>query len=131
MVRVVNVTRQTVLGERVEVADTFVKRFCGLMFREELAAGTGLVLDPCNSIHMFFMRFAIDAAFIDAEGSVVGLCHDIKPWRVSSIYSRAVRTVEVPVGTLKASFTEVGDRLSIEPVTVDEEAVSLSSPRPK
>ena len=52
---------------QLEYADTFWRRFCGLMFRKQLPKGQGLLLAPCNGVHMCFMRFAIDAIFIDKD----------------------------------------------------------------
>jgi len=55
-------------GEKIfqlEIADTFLKRFLGLMGRKKIPAGQGLLILPCNSIHMMFMRFSIDAVYVD------------------------------------------------------------------
>lgn len=91
MIPAFNQTRSTCLASRCEVADTFFTRFCGLQLRKELPEGCGLLLSPCNSIHMFFMRFPIDVLFLDDALKVVGMCEGIKPWRVSSIYRTAKR----------------------------------------
>ena len=115
MVRVYNCSRDVLLGDRVEVADTFLSRLLGLMFRARLADGGGLILDPCNSIHMLFMRFPIDVIFLDSGGIVVGLLRAIAPWRVSGIYWNAVKAVELPAGVIDASGTEEGDTIAIEP----------------
>lgn len=70
-----------ILGVRAVVADTFLSRFLGLMFRRGLPAGEGLLITRCNSIHTFFMRFPIDAVFLDASGAVVRVVRGIPPWR--------------------------------------------------
>ena len=57
----------------------------GLMGKRELADGAGLYLRPCSSIHMFFMRFPLDVAFVDGDGQVVRLYHGLRPWRMSRI----------------------------------------------
>jgi uncharacterized membrane protein (UPF0127 family) len=93
---------------RVEEADNFVRRGLGLMFRRELPAGSGLAITPCNSIHMFFMRFPLDVAFVDREGTVVRVYHGIRPWRVSRIVRRAHTVYELPAGTLAAAGVEKG-----------------------
>jgi len=84
-----------------------------LMFRRGLAPGEGLAITPCNSIHMFFMRFALDVVFLDREGVVVRVYRGIRPWRVSRIVRRARTAVELPVGTLAAAGVGVGDVLRL------------------
>lgn len=114
MAKVLNKTKNTVLGDQVEVADSFFSRFCGLMMRSALPEGGGLVLKPCNSIHMFFMQFAIDVAFCNDDHKIVAVLEEIKPWRLSSVYWDATYAVELPAGTLKKAKTEIGDVLHIE-----------------
>jgi hypothetical protein len=101
---------RVVAGE-VERASTFVQRGLGLMFRASLPPEHGLAITPCNSIHMFFMRFALDVAFLDREGRVVRVYRGIRPWRVSRIVRGARTAVELPVGTLVG--VEVGDVLRL------------------
>jgi uncharacterized membrane protein (UPF0127 family) len=89
----------SLVAEHVEVADTIWSRFVGLMFRRELPPGHGLVIRPCNSIHMFFMRFALDVVFIDGDGRVVRVLDSIRPWRASSLVRGAKAAIELPAGT--------------------------------
>ncbi len=65
---------------RVAVARSVWSRFLGLMGRPELAPDEGLWLVPCRSIHMFFMRAAIDLAFLDRQGVVVRQVPGMRPW---------------------------------------------------
>jgi len=69
-------------GVRAEVAESFAERTRGLIGRASLEPGTGLLIKKCNCIHTFFMRFAIDATFLDGEGNVVKIVRDIRPWRL-------------------------------------------------
>jgi uncharacterized protein len=101
------------VAQRVEMAETAWKRFVGLLGREELPAGSGLCIRPCNSIHMFFMRFPIDVAFVDANDQVVRAYHGIKPWRVSRIVFGAKAAYELPAGTLARAGVEKGTRLQL------------------
>lgn len=64
----------------VRVADSFLTRFAGLMLRGRLARGRGLLIAPCSSIHMCFMRFSIDAVFIDREYRVLKISRHLLPW---------------------------------------------------
>ena len=73
--------RETVNGVDAEIAETFVERAKGLIGRRGLASGTGMLITKCNCIHTFFMRFAIDATFLDKSGKVVKVVKGIRPWR--------------------------------------------------
>ena len=118
--RVVNETRGTVLAERAVLADGFFARFRGLMLRPVLAEGEGLLLRPCSSIHMLFMRFSIDAVFLDLEGLVVAVAERLRPWLgLAGPHARAHQVLEVPAGTAAATGTRVGDRCRIGNPTAD------------
>lgn len=64
---------------------------------------------------MFFMRFAIDAAFLDREGRVVRAAGDLAPWRLATAARGARDVLELPAGTLAATGTQAGDELVFEP----------------
>jgi len=84
------------------------------MCRKVLLPGSGLIIVPCNSIHMFFMRFPLDIIFIDKSDTVVFLIENIKPWRFSRIVRKAHSVIELPAGIIHESRTEIGDILKIE-----------------
>ena len=71
----------TVCGVDAEVAESFAARAKGLIGRRGLEPGKGLLIRRCNCIHTFFMRFAIDATFLDRRGAVVKVVRNIRPWR--------------------------------------------------
>jgi uncharacterized protein len=112
-----NLTRATVIAEQVATADTFWTRFLGLMGRETIAPGEGLWLPGVNNIHMFFMRFPIDACFVgpaadDGSREVVAIRERLPAWRGIVWYVRGARGVfELPAGTLAATTTRVADRV--------------------
>ena len=89
-----------VLVEDLELARSSWSRFVGLMGRPTLEKGRGLWIEPCNSIHMFFMRFAIDVLFLDRQRRVKKVMLNLKPWRISPIVFGARTVVELPAGTL-------------------------------
>ena len=65
------------------------------MFVRDMASGEGLLIERCNAIHTCFMRFAIDATFLDAEGNVVKVVRNIRPWRLCVFGGRrAVKVLE-------------------------------------
>jgi hypothetical protein len=113
--RVMNQTRNTLLADHAARAETFSTRFWGLMGVAKLPLGEGLHIEPCTSIHTFFMKIPIDAVFLDAELSVVDICQALAPWRVSRVYLGARSVLELPAGTTRASGTQPGDRLHFAP----------------
>lgn len=96
-------------------ADTMWSRMRGLLGRGALAPSEGLWISPCSSVHMFFMRFAIDAVFIDEQLQVVRVHEDLAPWRMARGGRFAHSVLELPPG--KAAFfnLRVGDKLTIAP----------------
>lgn len=109
-----NATRSTVIAHQAHVADTFFSRMAGLLGRRSLPKKEALIITRCQSIHMFFMRFAIDAIFVDRNNQVVGLVQGIKPFRLSPIFFRASFVVELPEGSIVQSNTSLGDKIEIK-----------------
>lgn len=91
------------------MADTAWKRMRGLLGRDGLGERQALWLAPCNSIHTFFMRFSIDAVFLDRKKCATAIYHDMKPWRHSWIHWTAAAVVELPAGRCEALGLKVGD----------------------
>ncbi|HEY3447019.1 MAG TPA: DUF192 domain-containing protein [Myxococcales bacterium] len=118
---VVNTSQgNAVVADKVELAATWTSRLKGLLGRDALPEGAGLHIDPCNSIHMFFMRFPIDVAFLDPSGKVVRAIHSIKPWRATKVYFDAHSALELPAGTLVRTGVHEGDVLRFDPKTAVE-----------
>lgn len=109
--KVVNETRGCVLAEQAELATKMLKRMKGLLRRDGLEPGTCLVIEPCNSIHTFFMRFTIDVVFLDEDGVVIRAFDSLPPWRTTKFYSKAMSVVELPAGVLSKTGTKAGDRI--------------------
>ncbi len=109
--RIINLTRSTTISGRAVWARSFWARLCGLMFRNPLPDGGGLVLEPNYSVHTFGMRFAIDVIFVDRHGCVVGLTPAMLPNRPFAAARYAQRTIEVPAGIIAATQTQLGDML--------------------
>ena len=99
-----------VVCDRCVVADSPASRLKGLLGRSELRPGEGLLLRPASAIHTCFMRFAIDAVFLDRDWRVVGISDDVRPWRAAS--SRGAKAVlELPAGASSLHGLEIGDLL--------------------
>ena len=108
-----NQTRQTVLAQEAEVADTSAKRRTGLLKHERLEAGQGLWIVPCESVHTFFMRFPIDLVYLTRDRKVRKTRASVAPWRMSACLP-AHSVLELPAGTVERTGTERGDQLVIE-----------------
>jgi uncharacterized membrane protein (UPF0127 family) len=108
-----NVSKNTILAENAEIADNPISRAVGLLKYQQLDKGQALVIRPCNAIHTFFMRFAIDVIFLNRKNCVVKLNKNVQTWRMTWPKFSAVSVVELPVGKIEESKTEVGDRLEI------------------
>ena len=83
--------------ERCLLAETPLTRARGLLGRAGLERGEGILLRPASSIHMWFMRFAIDAAFLDRDGRVLRITEHLRPWRLAACKG-AKAVVELPAG---------------------------------
>ena len=108
-----NVTRQSVVGARIRVARSVVDRTVGLLRTPELNPGEGLWIERSPSIHMFFMRYPIDAVFISKESRVTKVVQNLKPWRVVWWAPGARDCLELRAGAAAASGTQVGDELRL------------------
>ena len=113
--RLFNRTRGAVLALRVKRAERVLDRMRGLLGRASLEEGEALAIAPCASIHTFFMKFPIDAVFLDRRGRVVRALSDLQPWRATRFHLRGYQAVELPAGTLARTGTREGDELAFEP----------------
>ncbi len=110
--QLVHVASGRLLAERLEKPRTFVGRGIGLMFRRALPAGHGMLIDPCNGIHMLFMRFPIDAVFLDRLDRVKRVYRRVPPWYgVVWIVWGAQKVVELPAGSLEGLELPAGEQL--------------------
>ncbi|MEI9980362.1 MAG: DUF192 domain-containing protein [Edaphobacter sp.] len=108
--KILNLTRQAVLAHSVEVADRGSTRRKGLLGRDNLPAGEGLWIVPCESVHTFFMRFSIDLVYVDRTLKVRKVRSSVPPWRLSACLS-AHSVIELAPGTIKKTQTRQGDQL--------------------
>jgi len=108
-----NHTRNTILGDAVELADTSETRRVGLLKHERLEPGSGLWIVPCESVHTFFMKFPIDLVYLDKQRKVRKVRHAVPAWRLSACLT-AHSILELPAGTAEKSGTLPGDELVME-----------------
>ena len=108
--KVRNMTRDTQVAERLEVAGSNVERSKGLLGRNELLPGEGMWIIPCEAVHTFFMKFPIDLIYLDKKLRVKKVRRDMKAWRISACF-RAHSVLELPAGTIRETQTQCGDVL--------------------
>jgi uncharacterized membrane protein (UPF0127 family) len=111
--RIRNRDRGTILAESADVADTSAKRRTGLLKHSKLDRGQGLWIAPCESVHSFGMKFAIDVVYLDRKKKVRKLRKAMVPRRISACLL-AHSVLELPVGVIEESRTEPGDQLEFE-----------------
>ncbi len=111
-----NLTRQTILADRVELANRAATRNKGLLGRNGLEPGEGLWIIPCQAVHTFGMRFSIDLVYVDRKKQVKKVCSRVTPWRISACLS-AHSVVELAAGAVFSSQTKPGDRLEFSPLS--------------
>ena len=109
-----NITKNFVLATEVQKAASLWSRMKGLLGRKSFQEGEGLWIERCRSIHTHFMRFSIDAIFVDGKGTVIRTFENLKPFRMTPYQRKADHVLEVPSGTLSKYPTGEGDQLSLE-----------------
>lgn len=110
--RVRNLTRDTVIGDAIDSAETSAERRIGLLKHEKLEEGAGLWIVPCEAVHTFFMKFAIDLIYLDRKHRVRGIRRAVGPWKLSMCLS-AHSVLELPPGTIDRTKTQEGDELEL------------------
>lgn len=109
---IISSTKRILVGN-LTVADSFFTRMKGLLGRNSLAHGSGLWLKPCNSVHTFCMKFAIDIVFLDKEYRVIEIIEALKPNRMTVIYRNAATVLELSSGSAAEAKLAQGDYLEI------------------
>ncbi len=101
------------MADRAKVAGTSAERRTGLLNHSKLDSGEGLWIVPCESVHTFFMKFAIDVVFLNKKRVVVKVRPNMVQRRIA-LALRGHSVVELPVGVIESSGTRVGDQVEIE-----------------
>ena len=102
----------TIVCARCELADRPLRRMRGLLGRASLARDEGMLFQPAGSIHMFLMRFPIDAVFCDRDLVVIDVARSLQPWQTAARRGSKV-VIELAEGA--AAELAPGDRLVLEP----------------
>jgi len=113
-IQVANRTRGTVLGSEIRIADTAMSRMVGLLAHSELRPGCGLLIVPSSGVHTFGMRFPIDVIALDRNLRVRGTWENLGPFRFAALGVKTHKVLELPVGAIRDSHTQVDDQLALE-----------------
>lgn len=99
---------------KIKIADTFLKRLVGLIGKKFLPQNEGLLIAPCQSIHMCFMKFPIDAIYIDKNFVIKKIATNLKTWTGFSICLSAWGVIEVAAGEAERLNLKVGEKLEVK-----------------
>ncbi len=102
---------EKVISESAELADSFLSRFLGLMGKTDIPPDYCLILTPCSSIHMAFMKIPLDVAYLDRSGVVIALEFNLQPWSIGKIHKGAYTVLEAGVEGMVRTL-KVGDTVS-------------------
>jgi uncharacterized protein len=116
-----------VVADSVIVADTTFRRLRGLLGRRTLMPGEGMLLRPAWSIHTAFVRFPLDAVFIDPDQVVIRIDENLRPFSTASCRG-AREVVELAAGESARRGLHVGDRVAWAPRVEDAPGTALSEP---
>lgn len=110
---VINKKTGQVVVPNCKVARTVLARLVGLMGSTHLNSDSALWIEPCNSVHTFFMRYTIDVVYLDKQGRVIDVCAQVSPWRVHLPVSKAKVALELPSGGAALAGIKTGEVLCL------------------
>jgi uncharacterized membrane protein (UPF0127 family) len=112
--RLERLSDQKEIVRELRMADNFFTRAKGLLGTRELPEGHGLLIRPCNSVHMLWMSYAIDVVFLSKAMEVVRVIPELKPWRLSPVVKGAYQVLELPEGTISRTGLVPGNKLVLK-----------------
>lgn len=110
--KLLNSRNQKPIATEVVRAESFWQRSIGLLGRKFMADSEALWIQRCNNIHTHFMRFPIDAVFLDGDLNVVSVHQNLAPWRFAFQW-KATSVVELMAGKIQSADIHVGDKLHV------------------
>lgn len=101
------------LVDHLDIAESFRTRAKGLLGRKALHANEALWIKPCNNIHTFFMKFAIDCIFVDNKMEIKNLVQNVTPFRFVGPFWKSHSVIETPSGFIESKKLKIGDHLYV------------------
>lgn len=111
--KVMNLSNGTEIANKLTKAHSFFSRLRGLMFSKSLPEGHGLHIQPCRSIHTYFMNYSIDVLYLNKDFEIVGLDERLQPSKIGQLYKNGYSVLELPSGIIQKSGTKVGHKIQI------------------
>lgn len=111
--KIMDINNNVIITQSARHTRTYFQRLLGLMFRKALAPDEALIINPCSSVHTHWMRFAIDVIYVNKQDVVVGIDHNLRPWKLGHFYKRVQYVIELPAGKAAQTGMQVGDSLRI------------------
>lgn len=108
------IRNKKIITDNAEIADSFFSRFRGLMFRKSVEDDYALHIKPCNQIHTFSMRFAIDVIYLSKDGTVVEIHENVKPNKICKAVKNAESVIEINASMSSKLGIFKGDVLEIQ-----------------
>lgn len=105
---------QTLVAENLILAESLSARMKGLLGRAALLEHEAMLLRPCRSIHMWFMRFPIDVIFLDQNLRVIKAVSNLKPWQLAIAPRRTHCVLEAAAGKIRQVNLSSGDQLTLD-----------------
>ncbi len=102
-----------VITDNADIADTFLTRFRGLMFRKNIADDYALCITPCNQIHMLNMKFSIDVVYLDEYGTVIKTDINVQPGTICRTVKNAKSVIELKSFSASKLGIQNGDTIKI------------------
>lgn len=112
MAQLLGANKQVLIFD-LKIAKSFASRSIGLIGTRELTEHSALWILKCNSIHTFFMSFAIDCVFLNLKLEVVALKKNVKPWRMVFPIWKAATVIEMKSGLIEKAKIQLGDQLHV------------------
>lgn len=113
MPKIINLRTNEVVAQNVLLAESIPRRMKGLMGTPALNRNEAMFIADCNWIHTGFMRFTMDAVFVNAEMEVVKIVTNIKPWRICFPVFKAISVIEFESGKWDQTSLRVGDKVNV------------------
>ncbi len=110
LVTITHVETRKIVARKVVMATSILSRMRGLMFRNEIEKDEGIILEPCNSIHTFFMKFPIDVVFINKKNKIIKIYKSLPPWRLTPIVWGSKKVLEVASNQFPSEI-KIGDTM--------------------
>jgi uncharacterized membrane protein (UPF0127 family) len=115
VLQVIDSLHGTVIATEVKPAYSFMNRLRGLLFTSSLPRQSGIHIQPCRSVHTYFMQYPIDIIYLDANRIVVGLEHSVAPGKRGSHVPMTYSVLEIAAGRIEELAIEKGQKLHIQP----------------